>query len=78
MGLKSTESMTRHERLTSDCRNQAYLTETKRQELAATPHVLNPILLLKQINENLDSLWKLAERPAHQQRKIKTCEALVT
>jgi len=54
------------------------LTETKRQELAATPHVLNPILLLKQINENLDSLWKLAERPAHQQRKIKTCEALVT
>ena len=54
------------------------LTEVKRQELAATYHVLNPILLLKQINGNLESLWKLAERPAYQQRRVKTCEASVT
>ena len=39
---------------------------------------LNPVLLLKQINENLECLWKLAERPAYQQRKVKTYEALVT
>ncbi len=54
------------------------LTEAKRQELAATYHVLNPILLLKQINDNLESFWKLAERPAHQQRKVKPYEVLVT
>jgi len=54
------------------------LTEAKRQELAATYHGLNPILLLKQINGNLEGLWKLAEHPMHQQRKVKTYEALVT
>jgi hypothetical protein len=54
------------------------LTETKQQELAATYHGLNPLLLLKQINENLERLWKLTERPAHQPRKTKTSEALVT
>jgi len=37
------------------------LTETKRQELAATPHVLNPILLLKQINENLTYFGNTSE-----------------
>jgi len=41
------------------------LTEAKKQELAATYYHLNPVHLLKQINENLDSLWKLAQRPAH-------------
>jgi len=40
------------------------LTESKKQELAATYHNLNPVHLLKQINENLESLWKLAQRPA--------------
>jgi len=40
------------------------LTESKRQELAATYHNLNPVHLLKQINENLRSLWKLAQHPA--------------
>ena len=40
------------------------LTEAKKQELAATYHHLNPVVLLKQINENLESLWKLAQRPA--------------
>jgi hypothetical protein len=54
------------------------LTETMQQKLAATYHGLNPVLLLKQINENLESLWKLAECPAHQARKAKTSEALVT
>ena len=58
--------------------NSDVLTETKRQELAATYYSLNPVLLLKQINENLESLWNLAEHPAHQQRKAKTHKALVT
>ncbi len=54
------------------------LTETKRQELAATYNYLNPALLLNQINENLEHLWTMAERPAHQQRKVKTYEISVT
>jgi hypothetical protein len=54
------------------------LTEAKQQELAATYHGLNPVFLLKQINENLECLWKLAERPAGQQKKVKTCEVSVT
>ncbi len=54
------------------------LTEVRRRELAAVYHGLNPVLLLRQINENLESFWNLAEHPAHQQRKVKTYEALVT
>ena len=54
------------------------LTEAKRQELAATYNHLNPVLLLKQINENLEHLWNLAEHPAHQQRQAKTYKASVT
>ncbi len=54
------------------------LTEAKRQELVATYHGLSPVTLLKQINENLECLWELAERPAHQQRKVKTYQASVT
>ena len=54
------------------------LTEAKKQELAATYYHLNPVQLLKQINENLESLWGLSERPIHQQRKVKTCEVSVT
>jgi hypothetical protein len=54
------------------------LTEAKRQELAAVYHGLNPVLLLKQINENLECLWNLAEHPAHQQRKAKIDKASVT
>jgi hypothetical protein len=45
------------------------LTETKQQELAAIYAGLNPVLLLKQINASLESLWDLAERSAKQQRK---------
>ena len=54
------------------------LTESRRQELQAVYHYLNPVLLLKQINGNLESLWNLAEYPGHQQRKAKTPKALVT
>ena len=39
------------------------LSEAKRAELAATYHGLNPVLLLKQINGNLEQLWRLADRP---------------
>ena len=42
------------------------LTEAKQQELAAIYHGLNPVSLLRQINENLERLWTLAERPAPQ------------
>lgn len=40
------------------------LTEAKQQELATTCHGLNPVLLLKRINSNLEQLWRLAQRPA--------------
>jgi len=54
------------------------LTEAKRQELAATYYRLNSVTLLRQINENLEHLWDMAEHPAHQQRKAKTYEVSVT
>ena len=54
------------------------LTEAKQQELATMYYGLNPALLLKQINENLERLWNLAERPIHQQRQAKTYQASVT
>ena len=54
------------------------LTEAKQRELATIYHGLSPVTLLKQINENLEHLWKLAERPGSQQRKVKTYEVSVT
>lgn len=39
------------------------LTEAKQQELATTYHGLNPVLLLKRINSNLEQLWQLAQCP---------------
>jgi len=39
------------------------LTEAEKHNLAAVYHGLNPVLLLKQINGNLEQLWTLAERP---------------
>ncbi len=39
------------------------LSEAKQRELAAAYHGLNPVLLLKQINSNLEQLWQLSERP---------------
>ncbi len=54
------------------------LTEDKQQELAVTYHKLNPIILLRQINENLERLWTLAERHTPQERQVKTREVSVT
>jgi hypothetical protein len=54
------------------------LTEAKKQELAATYYGLDPVLLLKRINESLECLWDLAERPTNQQKKGKTNQASVT
>jgi len=54
------------------------LTEVKGQELAATYYRLNPVTLLRQINENLEHLWDMADHPAHQQRKVKAYEVSVT
>jgi len=51
------------------------LTEAKQQELTATHHGLNPITPLKQINENLEQLWTMADR---HDRKVKTYETSVT
>jgi hypothetical protein len=48
------------------------LAEAKQQALAATYHGLNPVLLLRQINERLESLWDLAERSAKHLRKGST------
>jgi hypothetical protein len=46
------------------------LTETKRQELAASYYGLNPVSILEQINGNLERLWALAEHhtPQHKGR----------
>ena len=38
------------------------LSEAKQAEMAAVYNRLNPVLLLKQINANLEQLWRLAER----------------
>ena len=54
------------------------LTEAKQQELAATYHGLNPVLLLRQINESLEHLWDLAEHHANQQKGNKNHQASVT
>jgi hypothetical protein len=45
------------------------LSDAKRRELAAIYAGLNPILLLSQLNENLESLWKLADRPTPRRSK---------
>jgi hypothetical protein len=39
------------------------LTVAKQSELSATYHALNPVKLLKQINDNLEQLWRMAKRP---------------
>jgi len=54
------------------------LTEVKRQELTTSYHRLNPALLLRQINENLESLWAMARYPTNQLRKGETNNASVT
>ena len=37
------------------------LTEAKKTELAATYHGLNPVKLLRQINDSLEQLWRMAK-----------------
>jgi hypothetical protein len=54
------------------------LAQAKQQELAAVYSGLNPVLLLKRINENLERLWAMAYHPTSQQRKNKTCKVSVT
>jgi len=54
------------------------LSEVKAQELAATYSRLNPALLLRQINQNLEHLWTMARYPTTQPRKGKTGETSVT
>ena len=40
------------------------LTGSKQAELAAIYQGLNPVLLLNQINDNLEKLWRLTEHPS--------------
>jgi len=54
------------------------LTEAKQQELAAIYYRLNPVTLLRQINENLERLWTMAERYTPQEHQVKTREVSVT
>jgi hypothetical protein len=62
------KARTPYQRLLDTC----VLTETKRQEMAATYRGLNPVTLLKQINSNLEQLWRLAEKPANSVTGIMT------
>lgn len=39
------------------------LSETKQAEMLALYNSLNPVMLLKQINSNLEQLWRMAEKP---------------
>ena len=45
-------------------RQAGVLTEAKKAELAAIYNGLNPVKLLKEINDNLEQLWQTARRPA--------------
>lgn len=40
------------------------LEKSKRADLSATYSMLNPVILLKHINENLEQLWRMADRHA--------------
>lgn len=48
------------------------LSQGKQAELASIYSGLNPVLLLKQINGNLDQLWKLADRSSRSVTRIMT------
>jgi hypothetical protein len=48
------------------------LKESKKAELEAIYNGLNPVRLLKQINDNLDQLWKLAEHKTSSVTRIMT------
>jgi hypothetical protein len=57
--------------------NLGALSEAKQRDLATTYHGLDPVRLLKQINGNLEALWKLAQRPDYQ-RQDKVSKVSVT
>jgi hypothetical protein len=48
------------------------LNQSKKVELTATYNGLNPVYLLKQINDNLNQLWKLAEHHTSSVTRIMT------
>jgi len=50
--------------------NSGVLTEAKKAELYTTYAHLNPVTLLKQINDNVESLWRLRDR--HPGEKVST------
>jgi len=50
----------------------------KQAELAAIYRGLQPVRLLKEINENLEQLWTLAELPSPQPRKVAAYAPSVT
>ena len=54
------------------------LTEAKRHELLAVYNGLNPMLLLRQLNKNLESLWKLADHPTPRHGKTTNHNTSVT
>jgi hypothetical protein len=60
------EAQTPYQRLL----NTGVLPEAKKTELAATYHGQNPVSLLKQINANLDKLWRLADRKSTHGNRI--------
>ena len=60
------EAQTPYQRLL----NAGVLTEAKEAELATTYSGLNPVALLKQINTNLEQLWRLADRQSTHGNRI--------
>ena len=54
------------------------LTEAKRRELLAVYDGLDPRLLLRQLNENLESLWKMADHPTPRPGKKTNPDSSVT
>ena len=53
------------------------LSEATRADLAAAYHGLNPVLLLKQIDDSLEQLWRLADHPTPAPHSTRTEVAAV-
>jgi hypothetical protein len=54
------------------------LTEQERTKLAATYSGINPVTLLKQINSNLEQLWRLSEvQPVPGNRNYKSTKGVL-
>jgi hypothetical protein len=54
------------------------LSEAKQQELAVMYHHLNPAMLLRQINQNLEQLWDMARYPTTRSMRGKSKKTSVT